>query len=145
MDKSTAHENARIAAAKDPANAASLALLAATGAPFAALALYGGQRPDPGAAPSGALLVSIPMTARAGVTDNVNHQIVIDTPIEAQITGADEQSGTAATWARIFTPSGGWWADLSVSATGGSGEIKMANTTLYNGAYARVIDAVLQG
>jgi len=145
MDISTAHASARTEASRLPAVTASLALLASATSDRATIALYGGTRPSPGGTPSGALLVTISCTARAGVIDSQAIQIVLDTPIEAQITGADAQNGTDATWARVSVPAGTWWADLSVSATSGNGEIKLPSTLLYNGAYARITSGAIQG
>lgn len=158
MDISTEHADARYTACRIPALEASLALLVADPeAPERSqIHLYGTARPAPGGDPGGTPIVSIPMTAAAGVVDTDLYQLQIATPIEAQITGADASTGTIPLWARITTPSGDWWADLSVSVEGGGGEVQLVATgeegdpavpvaRLYNGAFCRISNAVLQG
>lgn len=158
MDISTAHENARITACRISALEASLALLAADpeGEDRSHIHLYGTTRPAPGGDPGGTPIVSIPMTAAAGVVDTDLYQLQVATPIEAQITGADASTGTIPLWARITTPSGDWWADLSVSVEGGGGEVQLVATgeegdpavpvaRLYNGAFARLESIIVQG
>ena len=139
MDLSTAHAAARAEAARLPALQASLDLLNAAPGP-AAILLYAGTRPAPGAAPAGALLAAVPMAATAGTIDTGNVRIVLTVPIEAQaVEGGDP------VWARIFDGAGAWWADASVSATGGGGEIELDSATLYAGGIVRLTSAILQG
>lgn len=160
MDISTAHENARITACRVPALEASLGLLVQDD-PMqperSMIHLYATTRPDPGEAAGGDPVVSIPMTAAAGaVLGDPDYRIEIDTPIEAQITGADPSTGSIPTWARITTPAGDWWADVSVTVEGEGGEVQLVQTgtegdpavpvaRLYNGAFCRLASFVLQG
>lgn len=158
MDISTDHDNARIAACRIPALQASLALLvaAAPEGPFATIALYGGTPPAPGGA-AGTPIATIPMTEAAGqVLGDPDYRLQIDAPIEAQVDGADPTTGTIPTWGRVSTPTGAWWADLSVTVEGEGGEIQLVATgqegdpladvaRLYNGAFARLSSIVFQG
>ncbi|MDT3672847.1 MAG: hypothetical protein ROZ37_21220 [Aromatoleum sp.] len=146
MDISTAHADARDEAARIPALQASLDLLAAPPGP-GTIAIYAAPRPAPGAAPGAAALVTIPLAAGAGTIDPPTAQIVLATPIEAQI-----DADGAGNWARIYDGAGAWWADASVSNTAGTGEIKLddgesvaGDAQLAAGAFARLVSAVLQG
>lgn len=140
MDISTAHALTRAVAARIPALQASLSLLDAAPGP-ASILLYAAPRPDPGETPAGALLANLPLaTPAAGEIDTEAAQIVLAVPIEAQITA----NGDAA-WARVIDGAGAWWSDASVSEVGGGGEIQLDDTTLYAGAFVRLIAAVFQG
>lgn len=159
MDISPEHEAARLAAIRIPALQASLTRLVQTDPEASArssIALYGTVRPPAGDPPGAAPIVTLKLTAGAGTIDEENHQIILTTPIEGQITGADPTQGSIPTWARILDPAGGWWADVSVSVTGGGGEIQMTPTgeegdpaedvvRLFNGAFARLTTAVFGG
>ena len=154
---STAHAEAVAAAIRLPALAARLALLVGGEVAQSSLAIYGDAvQPDPGATPPTAALAVLPMSERAGVVDEEAFQIVFDTPLEAQIVGADPAVGTVPTWARVSDPAGGWWADVTVSVTGGGGVIEMAATVeegeppapvarMYQGAMCRIFSFVFQG
>lgn len=157
MDISTAHENARIAACRIPALEVSLALLdqGAEQDP-ASIALYGTAKPTPGDPPGDDPIVEFELTATAGTVDEELFRIQLDVPIEAQVDGADAQNGTIPLWARVYTPDGSWWADVTVSVTGDGGEIQMDATglegdpaepvvRLFNGAFARLSSVVIQG
>jgi hypothetical protein len=144
MDLSTKHSDARIEAARVPALTASLALLTADPNP-AQIEIYGTARPTPGDPPGGAPLVIIQMISPAGVVDDQDIEIDLVVPIEGQVTGADPDDGTVAVWARVVDGAGDWWADLSVSDEAGAGEIKLMQTLLFNGAWARIISAVVGG
>ncbi|MCW8918976.1 MAG: hypothetical protein OQL08_09205 [Gammaproteobacteria bacterium] len=141
-----------------PALDASLALLAAAApeGPYAAISLYGTTRPVAGDPPGAAPVVTLPLTAAAGVVDAGLYQLQLATPIEAAVTGADPTLGTIPLWARITTPAGAWWADASVTVIDAGGEIQLDATgtegdpavpvaRLFNGAYARLTSAVFQG
>lgn len=143
MDRSTKHEDARIAACRIPALTASLNLLN-TGASHSTISLYADPRPSPGAAASASAVVSLQLAAPAGTLNSAAYRIELTVPVEAQITGA-ATLGTAVTWGRIMDAAGEWWGDVSVSDEAGSGEIKLQTTTLYNGAYARLTSAIIQG
>lgn len=159
MDISPAHQSAVEAATRVPALHARLALLqqADTGSPGrGSVALFGGTRPAPGEAPGSSPVVTMLMTATAGTIDEQLVQLALDAPLEGQNTGADPDTGTIPTWARIYTPAGAWWADVSVSVEGGGGEIQMVATgtegnpatpvvRLFNGAFARLTSAIFQG
>ena len=125
MDISTTHQNAVTEACRLPALNARLALIAqpdAQAAERTQIAFYATAYPSPpGSAPGAAPIVTIPMTDTAGVVDDTNKQIVIDTPIEAQVDGADPTNGSVPVWARITTFDGNWWADVTVTAEGGGG------------------------
>ncbi len=145
MDISPAHAAARTAAARVPALNASLARLNASPGP-AAIVLFGGARPDPGEEAPGDQLVVIPLQQPAGAVDAEAGTITLAVPIEGQITGADPDDGTLATWARIFDGASDWWGDCSVSsAADGTGEIQLEDTLLRNGAFARLTAAVFTG
>jgi hypothetical protein len=139
MDLSTTHDNARTATCRIPALQASLALLVED-TQRAEIAIYGGARPDPGAAPGSGPLVAIPLASAPGTIEAPTFRIVLTVPIEAQVS----TDGTA-TWARITDGSGAWWADVSVSDNAGAGEIKLQPAALYSGAFCRLTSAVFQG
>lgn len=159
MDISPAHEAARLDSVRIPALEASLALLVQSDPQSqarASVAMYGTTRPTAGDPPGDAPIVTIELAASAGVIDEQNYQITLVTPIEGQVVGADEANGSIPTWARIFDPAGGWWADASVTVSGEGGEIQMTPTgqegdppedviRLFNGAFARLTSAIFQG
>lgn len=145
MDISTKHADAVIAACRVPALQARLELLDRNNPDPAHIDLYPDPRPDPGATPEGAVVVSIPLAATAGAVDTELFRVALTAPIEAQITGAAPSTGTTVTWGRVVDGDGDWWGDASVSAEAGAGEIKLVSTLLYNGAYARLTSAILQG
>lgn len=141
MNISEDHEDFVLEAVRAPAAAASLFLLdKGEAANPATIELYDDPLDPP--------LVVIPMTARAGVvTDEVIEEvryvrIVIDTPIEGQVTGAASETGSVPTLAVFKMPDGEIWGDCTVSDTAGSGELQMESDTLFNGAFARINSAV---
>lgn len=145
MDISTKHENAVIAACRIPALQARLALLNANTV-NAQIDFYpAGAWSTPGDTPSESVVVSIPLAATAGTVDTDLFQIQLAVPIEAQIDGADPGTGTEVALARVLDGDGDWWADMSVSDEAGSGEIQLQDVLLFNGAYCRMISAVMQG
>lgn len=145
MDISTKHANAVIAACRIPALQARLALLDANTA-NAQIDFYpAGAWSTPGDTPSASVVASIPLASTAGTVDTDLFQIQLAVPIEAQIDGADPVSGTEVALARVLDGDGDWWADLTVSDEAGSGEIKLIDTLLMNGEYARLVSAVVQG
>ena len=145
MDISPKHAAAVIDACRIPALQARLELLDRNNPGPAHLDFYPDPRPDPGATPTGSVVVSLDLAATAGVVDTDLFQIQLTVPLEAQITGADPATGTTVTWARLVDGDGDWFADLSVSDEAGSGETKLQTTLLYNGAYCRLTSAVFQG
>ncbi len=90
-------------------------------------------------------MVSVPLAATAGTVDADLFQIQLTVPIEAQVDGADPVNGTEVALARVLDGDGDWWADLTVSDEAGSGEIKLIETLLQNGEYARLVSGVVQG
>lgn len=131
MQLSVAHEAARAAAARLPALQASLDLLD----------LGAGQARIDILDALDVVLVSIPITDGVGTIDSVLFQIALTVPIEAQIA-----TGGAADHAVIYDNTGAVWADaVTVSDEAGSGEIKLATTSLQAGAFCRLTSAVFQG
>lgn len=164
MNQSPAHTSAVFEAVRVPAMQARLALLVqGAAATPSRIDLYADPLPAaPGGAAVSAALVSIALSAAAGsVVDETiesvrSVRLVLDAPIEGQVTGADPTTGSVPTWGRIVTPAGGWWADVTVSVVGGTGEIQMAETTqegdppapvarLFQGAFARITSFVIEG
>lgn len=154
MDLSTAHSAARNLAVRIPALQASLDLLVGDASNRAHVALYATTRPAPGAAAGDSPIVSVSLSAAAGTVHAPSYQLRLDVPLEGQITGADPATGSVPLWARISGPTGDWWADASVTAEGGGGELQLVATgtesgspvvRLYNGAFARLSSFVFQG
>ena len=159
MDISPAHEAAVLDAIRIPALEARLALLVQTdteSSARASIAMFGTARPDPGDPPGDNPIVTINLSATAGTINEASFQLVLVTPIEGQVIGADPDTGSIPQWARIFGPGGDWWADASVTVAGEGGEIQMTPTgqegdpaqdviRLFNGAFARLTSAVFQG
>lgn len=159
MDISTKHANAVIAACRIPALTARLALLQADpqGQVRARIHFYGTPKADPpGSAPGDDPIVTLTLTAGAGIVNPDTFQMLIATPLETQVENADPTTGTIPVWARLEDPSGDWWADFTVSAEGGGGELQMVATGLegdppvpvvrwFNGAFARLQSGTVQG
>lgn len=131
---SPAHAAARAAAARHPANVASLALLA-TGPEIPTIEIY--SAPDP---ETGILLVTIPLAPGVGSIDEATHRINLTVPLEAQIVADGE-----AVCARVVDAGGAIWGDVTVSDPAGAGEIKLLTTALVAGAFARITSAYIQG
>ncbi len=140
---SPAHADARAAAARDPANLASLALLN-TGA--ARIDCYTTPPPEPGGPPGGDPVVSFALATPAGTYDPSEHEIILTTPVLAQNT-----AGGVPLWARIVVTVGSdeqWWADATASGLGGGGDIEIdyfGSDQLYAGAYSRLTSARFPG
>lgn len=154
MDISAAHAIAVLQACRLPALTARLALLAGDAENRATLEFHAGTYPDPPGSGTPAPLAVLTLSAGAGVIDEEEYQILIATPLESQVTGADPEDGSIPAWARIRRPNGDWWADLTVSVEGDGGEIELTQTGVeggnpvvrwYNGAFARLASAVIQG
>lgn len=156
MDISPAHEAARVEASRLPALYASLELLKQPESPEspATIEIYGTARPQAGSPPGGSPIVTLELVPTAGTINDELIEMRLATPISAQITGADADTGTIPTWARINYPGGSWWSDVSVSVDGGTGEIQMPQTgtengeavaRLFNGATALISSAVFKG
>lgn len=131
MQLSAAHLAARNAAARLPALQASFDLLD-SGAGQARIDILDALD---------TVLVSIPIVDGVGTLDAQAHQIILTVPIEAQIA-----TGGTADHAVIYDNAAAVWADaVTVSDEAGSGEIKLATTSLQAGAFCRLTDAVFQG
>lgn len=108
----------------------------AVGSPNATLKIYSGTRPAFGDAPTGDLLVSVPLVEPAGtVSAGV---LTLTAPPEEIIT-----TSGVATWARIANGNSVIAFDCDVTDEAGNGEIKMVSTTLFAGGYARIVGGVL--
>jgi len=156
MNVSTAHNDAVVAACRIPALNARLALLASADATRSTIAFFDNAQPaDADTAEGATAIVTIELTQAAGTVDEGNFQILLDTPIEEQVNGADPVDGSVPTWARIYTPDGSSWADVTVTVEGDGGEIQLVQTgvdggsnpeaRLFNGAFARIASASIQG
>lgn len=131
MQLSVAHDAARAAAARLPALQASFDLLD-SGAGQARIDIRDA---------TDAVLVSVPIADGVGTIDSEIFQITLTVPIEAQIA-----TGGTADHAVIYDNTGAVWADaVTVSDEAGSGEIKLATTSLQAGAFCRLTSAVFQG
>ncbi|MDD3674978.1 hypothetical protein [Thauera propionica] len=131
MQLSVAHAAARDAAARLPALQASFGLLD-SGAGQARIDILDALD---------VVLVSIPIADGVGTIDTDLFQIILTVPIEAQIATA----GTADHAVIYDNTSEVWADDVTVSDEAGSGEVKLATTTLQAGAFCRLTSAVLQG
>ena len=157
MDISPKHENAVIAACRIPALNARLALLVqpTPAEPQRSVVhFYGTTKPTPGDPPGGDPIVTLTMTAAAGSVNTTTFQLLLTTPLEGQVEGADPSEGTIPLWARVLDVEGDWWADLTVTVEGAGGEIQLVPTgtengdpvaRLFNGAFARIASAAVQG
>ncbi|WP_286801331.1 hypothetical protein [Marinobacter sp. UBA2498] len=130
---SPAHEAARQEAARLPALQVSYARLIASPGE-AVVQLFEGA---PG---TGTLIAELAMPADVVTLDADNVQIQTTAPIEGQATVA----GTVNS-ARILDGAGNWWADATVTDENGGGDIRLQDTALQAGAFARITSAVFQG
>jgi hypothetical protein len=103
----------------------------------ARLRVYGGVRPaSPADVPSSAMLVEIALTKPAGtILDGLLR-------LTQQEDGLITATGVA-TWARLVNGNDVTALDMDCSGTDGSGDVKLASTTLYLGGDARMVSAVL--
>ena len=108
----------------------------AQGTENATIKIYAGTRPAIGGAPSGDLLVSIPLVEPVGAVSG--GVLTITSPPEEMVT-----TSGAATWARVANGDDVVAFDCDVSDEAGSGEITMQTTTLYAGGFARIVSGVL--
>lgn len=109
----------------------------AAGTPNAYADIFDGVRPAFKQAGAGKLLVRIPLVKPFGTVPGNGTLVVSATP-EVMIgdTGI-------ATWARVCNGDNvvGW--DCDVSDLDGSGQLKLASTTLYAGGMTRIVSGVL--
>lgn len=115
---STALRNARLQAIVDALGAGGT------------LTLYTSPRPATGGTATGTVLSATPLKNPVGTISS--GQLTFTKPDDVQATGA----GTA-TWARL-TNGGTFVADLSVSDTSGSGEVKLNVTSITVGLWISV-------
>lgn len=103
----------------------------------ALLEIYNGTAPVPGAAPTGSvLLVSITLAKPVGtVLDGVLTLSI--SPLSLNVASGEAQ------WARWYTAAGVWAGDSDVSADGGDGFVRLAETTLFLGGKAQVIGGTI--
>lgn len=126
----------------------------------AQIEIYDGTQPTPGDPAPNPVIVTVACTPELGtITDGWRDAarvvtLVVTTPLEGQITGADEATGTIPTWARLVDPTGTWAADLTVTVDGAGGELQLAQTgeeggqpvaRLFNGAFARISSFRIEG
>ena len=107
------------------------------GSGAARVRLYPAPRPALGAAPAGAMLTEIGLTNPAGT---VSGGALTLTPAAD---GMNVAGGVAA-WGRVVNGNGDLSFDCTVTDLAGTGEIKMATTTLVLGGAARITSAVLR-
>lgn len=107
------------------------------GAGNASIEVYTGVAPTPGAAPVGSvLLVSIGLPKPMGfVLDGVLTLAV--SPLSLNVASGE------AMWARWYNGAGAWAGDSDVSADGGNGFVRLAETTLFLGGKAQVIGGTI--
>ena len=107
------------------------------GSNTARLRIYGGARPpNPAATPTSAMLVEIALTKPAG------------TVAGGLLTLTQQEDGListtgVATWARLVNGNDQTAMDMDCSDASGSGDVKLASTTLYQGGDARLVSAIL--
>ncbi len=130
---SPAHEAARQEAARLPALQKSHARLIASPGE-AVVQLFEGS-PD-----TGTLIAELPMPPEVLTLDTEQTQIKTTAAIEGQALVAG-----AASHARILDGAGDWWADATVTDEAGNGDIKLQDTNLQAGAFARITSATFQG
>lgn len=107
-----------------------------SGSGAAYFAIYGGTRPaNVDIAPGTAPLAQITLADPCGT---VASNALTLTP---GVVGPVTTSGVA-TWARLFNGNGDAALDCDCSATGGTGELKLSNVTLYAGAEVSLTSAV---
>lgn len=104
------------------------------GTGHAVVQLYGGTRPVLGGAPTTLL-------AECGLDDSIgaltSHQLVLVPGLDGLVV-----AGGVATWARCLNRNGDISFDCDVSNLLGSAPIRMSNTVLAAGGYARIVSAV---
>lgn len=107
----------------------------AVGATNAKVLIYDGTRPAFGDAAT-TLLCEVTLVEPLGT---LSGGVLTMTPTDEYLNAA---TGTA-TWARVINGDGtiGW--DCDVSDMLGSGDIKLASTTLYAGGYTRIVSGTL--
>jgi hypothetical protein len=89
--------------------------------------IYGGTQPAKGGtAPSPLVTFTCADTLFSSIVNGVG-TVDVSGMAEAALAGG---AGTLATWARLTTSGGTFIADMTVSGTGGGGDLTMDNTTI---------------
>ena len=161
MDQSQEHTSAVYEAVRVPAMEARLQMLMQGSHEIpSSIEIYGCTRPVPGEAPEEPPIVSIDLREEAGaVEDEIENSVRkvrlrITTPIEKRVQDIGDPEGAEPSWARIKTPTGDWWADISVSVEGEGGELQLEQTGTENGqpiaklfdnSFARISNFVIEG
>lgn len=144
----SSHHNAVLDAVRVPALNARLALLTTPVNP-PTIEFYANPLPDPWDSgiptPAPTPVATLTMAAGVGSVDEALVQIQFVVPIEAQVDGADPSTGTTVTWAAIYDGDGVLWAYGTASDANGSGDFKLQEVLLLQGAFARLTSAVIQG
>ena len=108
----------------------------AQGSEGARAEIYDGVRPAFGGVPLGRLLVAIALAEPVGtIQDGV---LTLTPTAEVMITATGQ-----ATWARIVNGEGAVAWDCDVSDLNGTGELRLASTTLYAGGFTRIVSGVI--
>ena len=89
---------------------------------------------------AGTLIAELPMAPEVLTLDTEQIQIRTTAALEGQVTTAGIVDS-----ARILDGTGAHWADATVTDEAGSGDIKLQDTNLQAGAFARITSAVFQG
>ena len=107
------------------------------GSNTARLRIYGGARPpNPAATPTSAMLVEIELTKPAGTV--AGGLLTLTQQADGLITATG-----VATWARLANGNDQTAMDMDCSDASGSGDVKLASTTLYQGGDTRLVSAIL--
>ena len=107
------------------------------GTQAARIQIYGGVRAaTPADTPTDGMLVEICLTKPCGAL--VAGRLHLSAADDAMITATG-----SATWARIVNGEAVTAIDLDCSDQAGSGEIRLVQTQLYAGGYARLAEAIL--
>jgi hypothetical protein len=130
---SPAHEAARAEAARLPALQESYARLIASPGP-AVIQLFEGPPA------TGTLVAELPVPDAVLGLDTDATQINATAAIEGQVATAGITDS-----ARILDGAGAWWADATVTDEDGDGDIRLQDTNLQAGAFARITSATFQG
>ena len=144
-----AHTAAVQQACRIPALNARLAILTTPASP-PYIEFYADPIPNPWDSgvpddPAPTPIVTIPMAGAVGTVDEALFQIQFVVPIEGQVDGAAPETGTTVTWAAIYDGDGVVWGYGTVTDEAGSGDFKLFDVLLYNGAFTRLTSATVQG
>lgn len=107
------------------------------GASHARIRVYEGARPAANGTPNGPMLIEIELAKPCGVVSGG-----VLTLAQSETNPVAVAGGTAV-WGRIVNGNGDWAMDCDVSGLGGSGEIKLSNTTVFSGGTVVLASAVM--